>query len=102
MRTIGGEPTVMCRSDAFNSTVCPRMSAKSISISIFLVVASGTVSRLLIGTHGRTRYSRDLLDRGEAHAHLVDAVLLERAHALLDRDMADCIGSRALDRHVAD
>ena len=46
----------------------------------------------MIGSHRRTRYSRHLLDRGDAHADLVDAVLLKRAHALLDGDLADCIG----------
>ena len=48
----------------------------------------------LIGSHRRTRNSRNFLDRGEAHADLVDAVLLERAHALLDRDRR---GSRSAD-----
>src|SRR5437879_11254796 len=75
------------------------MSAKSISISISI---SPFGVLLFVGRHRRTRYSRDLLDRGDAHADLLDAVLLEQAHALLDRDLADRVGRRALDRHLPD
>ena len=56
----------------------------------------------LIGSHRGTRNSCHFLDRGDAHPELVDAVLLERAHALLDRDVADLVGGGPLDRELAD
>ena len=71
-----------------------RTAAKSMSIS--------AIVSPLIGSHRGTRNSGNFLDRGEPHADLVDAVLLERAHALLDRDRRDAVGGRALDRQLAD
>src|SRR3954465_1573987 len=48
------------------------------------------------------RDARDLGDRRDAVAHLVEAVVAQAAHAVAHRDRGDAVGRRALDRERAD
>src|SRR4051794_34622463 len=48
------------------------------------------------------RHPRDLGDRRDAVAHLVEAVVAQAAHAVAHRDGRDAVGRGALDRERAD
>src|SRR3954462_15269656 len=48
------------------------------------------------------RDARDLGDRRDAVAHLVEAVVTQAAHAVARRDRRDAVGRRPLDRERAD
>src|SRR3954451_9579020 len=87
---MGGEPAVRWRSEAFRSITCSRTSAKSKSISSPIGWRAGLRDPCHLG------YGRDsVLD-------LLEAVRAQRAHALGDGDLANCLGRGALDRQVAD
>src|SRR3954451_8730535 len=87
---IGGEPAVRWRSEALASMTSSRMSAKSKSIS---------------SPYRHQSLGRDpchLRDRGDPEPDLVQAVVAQQPHALLDRLVADLVCADPLDRHVAD
>src|SRR5579871_4767849 len=48
------------------------------------------------------RHAHDLGDRGHALAHLLPAVLAQRAHPLLDRSVAHDVGRGAIEDQLAD
>src|SRR3954451_25370796 len=50
----------------------------------------------------RARDARDLGDRRDAAAHLLQAVLAQAHHALAHRLVGDRVGGLARDRHLAD
>src|SRR3954447_3638471 len=85
-RTIGGAPAVRCRSDASRSITSRRTSAKSKSIGC---------------PYRQWERSRDPCDLGhgrDAALDLLEAVVAQRAHALIESDSPDVIGRRAVDR----
>src|SRR3954452_19249500 len=47
-------------------------------------------------------HPRDFLDGGDAEPDLLQPVVLQEAHALLDRLLRDHVGRHAVDRHLAD
>src|SRR3954471_7760551 len=84
-RTIGGAPAVRCRSDASRSITSRRTSAKSKSIGC---------------PYRQWEQSRDPCDLGhgrDAVLDLLEAVVAQRAHALVERHSTHLIGRGALD-----
>src|SRR4051794_34866776 len=55
-----------------------------------------------IGSRRGLRDSCDFLDRGDAEAHLLEAVVAQQLHAVRDGHVADAVGRRAVDRELAD
>src|SRR3954454_20425219 len=87
---MGGAPAVRWRSEALASMTSSRISAKSKSIW---------------GPYRHRSLGRDpchLRDRGDPEPDLVEAVVAQEPHALLDRLVANLIGTALLDGHVAD
>src|SRR5919197_4833775 len=78
-RTMGGAPAVRCRSDAFLSITSSSTSAKSKSI--------GCPYR----QRGRSRDPCDLGHGREPVLDLLEAVVAQGAHALVEGDSADVI-----------
>src|SRR3954462_7030072 len=95
-RTVGGAPEVMWRSEALCSTTLSRMSAKSKfmppgSSAGGPHVCSGVSALPRAGDAG------DLSDRGQAAADLLEPVLAQAHHALVDGRVGDRL--RRLARH---
>src|SRR3954463_9560437 len=85
-RTMGGAPAVRCRSDALRSITSRRTSAKSKSIGC---------------PYRQRERSRDPCDLGHGRdpvLDLLEAVVAEGAHPLVERDSSHLIGRSALDR----
>src|SRR3569623_268300 len=76
MRSWGGEPVVMCRSDAPLSTIAFNSWGRVIDWGACAVAMTSSVRR---------RDARDLVERGHALTDLRDARHAQRAHAALDR-----------------
>src|SRR3954465_3048858 len=85
-RTIGGAPAVRWRSEALRSITSRRTSAKSKSI--------GSPYR----QWERSRDPCDLSHGRDAVLDLLEAVVAQRAHALIESDSAHVIGRRPFDR----
>src|SRR5204862_1378504 len=81
----------MWRSDAPSSMTLIRMSAKSKSTVL-----------LPYRQAARSGDPEHFLDGRNAELDLLQAVITERRHALVDCHLADLIGRRALDREIAD
>src|SRR3954454_6923677 len=93
-RTVGGAPEVMWRSEALCSTTLSRMSAKSKfmppgSSAGGPHVCSGVSALPRAGDAG------DLGDRGQAAADLLEPVLAQAHHALVDGRVGDRLGRLA-------
>src|SRR5947209_17170072 len=103
MRIVGWAPTVMCRSEARRSTTSVSSAAKSMFIAWrigrragpFAIVRSRLDERST--PSGGAHDARDLGDRGAPVLDLLQAVLAQRAHPLLDGELADLVGRPALE-----
>src|SRR5919197_190675 len=100
-RTVGGAPEVMWRSEALCSTTLSRMSAKS---KFMPPHSSAARPRCLSGAQAlaRARDAGDLGDRGQAAADLLQPVLAQPHHSLVDRRVGDRLGGLARDGKRAD
>src|SRR5688572_6127115 len=96
-RSIGGAPAVIWRSDALFLTTARRISAKSRLTSLYI----GSERRHLKGL-ARAGDASDLGDRGEPAAHLLEPVLAQPHHALVDRRVGDRLRGLACHRQGAD
>src|SRR5690606_15959787 len=103
MRSIGGRPTVISRSDARRSIASFSRSTMSAWICVDLIwsaisllaprpVAGRAPRPPLLGGAGE-----HLLERGDPLERLVDAVVAQRAHAALDGQVAELDRRRLLD-----
>src|SRR5665647_2356779 len=90
MRTMGGEPTVRCRSLASRSRTSRRTSTRSI------VTSSSRDCRV------SDDHAGDLLHGGHAQEYFVDAVFAQGLHPLCRSHARDLIGALALDGEPAD
>src|SRR3954466_4265934 len=100
-RMVGGAPEVMWRSEALCSTTLSRMSAKSkfmppLASALRAPRFSGVCALARAGDAG------DLGDRGEPAADLLQAVLAQAHHALVDRRVGDGLRGLAGDGERAD
>src|SRR3954451_9693303 len=123
LRSIGGEPEVRWRSDAFCLTTSIRMSEKSKFMGDRCIGrARGDLKGGSPATEdaaaapastgcgdarrgcalARACDAGDLGDRGQAAADLLEAVLAEAHHALVHGGVRDVLGRLAGDRHAAD
>src|SRR5215218_7171880 len=87
-RSIGGAPAVMWRSDAFLLTTSRRISEKSMFMPIDVSALRGRTCSP-VWALARARDAGDLGDRGEAAADLLQPVLAQPHHALVDRRVGD-------------
>src|SRR3982750_2151633 len=87
-RTVGGVPAVRCRSDPFISRSFPSNSG------IGTCRSSSGGATVLISLH----HPCNLFQRRQAHPCLLQPVVAERHHPLLDRDSFDGIGRGTPDR----
>src|SRR3954471_8470760 len=90
-RIVGGAPAVMWRSEALCSTTLSRMSAKS----KFMPPRSSAGVPPACSRLARAGGAGDLGDRGQAAADLLEAVLAQAHHALVDGRVGDRLGGLA-------
>src|SRR5215217_9192093 len=101
MRSIGGAPAVRWRSDAFCATTWRRISEKS----KFMPLDSSALRRETcspVGALPGAGDAGDLGDRGEPAADLLEPVLAQPHHALVDRRVGDRLGGLARHGERAD
>src|SRR4051794_39007312 len=100
-RMVGGAPEVMWRSEALCSTTLSKMSAKS---KFMPLQASARAVPALSGVRALpgAGYARDLGDRRQPAADLLQAVLAQAHHALVHGGVHDRLGGFARDRQGAD
>src|SRR3954452_19894072 len=91
-RIIGGAPAVMWRSDALRRTTSRRISEKS---KVMAAIPSSASTDGFVRDSASARDAGDLGDRGEPAADLLQPVLAQAHHALVDGRVGDRLGGLA-------